>query len=423
MAESPKVVITGGGGYVGHRLGCHLAQSGSWGRVVLFDWRPPHPSLPIPQGLEFQQGDIRNADDVSAALQGASLVFHVASYGMSGKEAMERATIRQVNMVGTENVVRACLAAGVPRLVYVSTYNVCFDSKTVVHNGDEASAQYVQPGTCHDTYSVTKALAEQLVLAADKQPFDRGVAAAGSTPTATTSTGRSGVATRSATGVLPGAAPGGARVLRTCAVRPAGIYGPGEQRHVPRIIRMARSGLLQFTFGDPDALVDWLHVDNLIQALVLAARGLSAEARCVAGGQAYFVSDGQPIPNFAFLRQIVEPIGYRWPAINLPYALVARVAVVLEAAAGVCAAAGIRFEPMLNRTEVAKCAVTHYYKIDKARTQLGYNPQAYNLSEVAAWYRDNGYGPQPLSAWQWVLRLALVVVLVAVVMRVLGLGR
>jgi len=62
--------------------------------------------------------------------------------------------------------------------------------------------------------------------------------------------------------------------LLTCALRPAAIYGPGETRHFPRIMRSVRWGLLQFRIGSPSAKVDWVHVDNLVYAHLLAMAAL-----------------------------------------------------------------------------------------------------------------------------------------------------
>lgn len=112
--------------------------------------------------------------------------------------------------------------------------------------------------------------------------------------------------------------------LLTCALRPAAIYGPGETRHFPRIMRSVRQGLLRFRIGRPSAKVDWVHVDNLVHAHLLAmaallhpptrhvpapgqfpeastpqeAEGKEAapvESKPVhaAAGQAFFISDGE----------------------------------------------------------------------------------------------------------------------------------
>jgi len=62
--------------------------------------------------------------------------------------------------------------------------------------------------------------------------------------------------------------------LRTCALRPAAIYGVEERRHLPRILRYLRTGLVCFNIGKRETLVDWVSVDNLAHAHVLAAEKL-----------------------------------------------------------------------------------------------------------------------------------------------------
>lgn len=67
---------------------------------------------------------------------------------------------------------------------------------------------------------------------------------------------------------------------------------------------MAKMGLLLFRIGDQTVKSDWLFVDNLVLALILASMGLlddipSQAKRRVAAGQAYFISDGNP-SSFSF---------------------------------------------------------------------------------------------------------------------------
>ena len=68
------------------------------------------------------------------------------------------------------------------------------------------------------------------------------------------------------------------------------------------MIKTVRLGLFTFTFGARSSRVQWVHVDNLVAGLTLAAQGLSAGRQHVAAGQAYFIADPQPINNFEFLR-------------------------------------------------------------------------------------------------------------------------
>ena len=85
--------------------------------------------------------------------------------------------------------------------------------------------------------------------------------------------------------------------IYTCAIRSAAIYGPGEERHFPRMLNLALLGLLLFKVGDLTVKQDWVYVDNLVLALLLASMGLldgipGREGCPVAAGQAYFISDG-----------------------------------------------------------------------------------------------------------------------------------
>jgi nucleoside-diphosphate-sugar epimerase len=88
------------------------------------------------------------------------------------------------------------------------------------------------------------------------------------------------------------------RRLYTCALRPAAIYGPGEERHFPRILRLAEAELYLFHIGGSDTKQDWVYVDNLVHAQLLASMALLDDipdrgVKVPAAGQAYFISDGK----------------------------------------------------------------------------------------------------------------------------------
>ena len=86
------------------------------------------------------------------------------------------------------------------------------------------------------------------------------------------------------------------RQLKTCALRCAGIYGEGEQRHLPRIVvgrcitwnylclvtealvqDYMEKGLFQFTYGPKDSLVEFLHGENFVQAHIRAANAIQKQ--------------------------------------------------------------------------------------------------------------------------------------------------
>ncbi|MBN3272998.1 D42E1 reductase, partial [Polyodon spathula] len=334
-------------------LGCALHKKGA--RVILFDVHPPVQS--ILKGITFIQGDIRNYPEVEKALRDTDCVFHLASYGMSGREQLNQKLIEEVNVRGTENVIQACLKNGVPRLVYTSTFNVVFGGQ-VIENGDE-SLPYLPLHLHPDHYSRTKSIAEMAVLKANGAVLENG-----------------------------------SGILRTCALRPAGIYGPGELRHLPRVVSYIENGVFKFVYGDPNSLVEFVHVDNLVAAHMLAAQALAAEKEHRAAGQPYFISDGRPVNNFEFFRPLVDGLGYTFPRVRLPLSLIYFFAFLTEMV-HFLVGRFYNFQPLLTRTEVYKTGVTHYFSMGKAKEELGYEPQEYSMEEVVEWFKVNGHGRKP----------------------------
>ncbi|XP_077567801.1 short-chain dehydrogenase/reductase family 42E member 1 [Stigmatopora nigra] len=353
IAREETCLITGGCGYFGYRLATHLRKNGV--KVILFDViAPKNDGL---DGITLVHGDIRDYEQVLSAVSGVDCVFHVASYGMSGREQLKPSRIEEVNVDGTHNVIKACVQSAVPRLVYTSTFNVVFGGQEI-RNGDE-NLPYLPLHLHPDHYSRTKSIAEMAVLKAN----------------GTTLKGNPGV-------------------LRTCALRPAGIYGPGEQRHLPRIVGYIENGLFRFVYGKPSSLVEFVHVDNLVSAHALAAVALAAPANHRAAGQAYFISDGRPVNNFEFFRPLVEGLGYSFPRLRLPIGLIYFAAFLIEMVHRLVAPF-YDFQPLLTRTEVYKTGVTHYFSMAKAETQLGYLPREYDLDDVVQWFRCRGHGRKP----------------------------
>uniref|UniRef100_A0A3B5LSA8 Short chain dehydrogenase/reductase family 42E, member 2 n=1 Tax=Xiphophorus couchianus TaxID=32473 RepID=A0A3B5LSA8_9TELE len=321
------VLVTGGGGYFGFRLGKELASEGM--TVILLDVNKP--LWDIPDGAIFLQSDIRDYSSLHKVCEGVDCIFHTASYGMSGPEQLRKEQVESVNVGGTNNVINVCKERGIPRLVYTSTINVVFAGKPIV-DGDEASVPYV-PGDLHiDHYSRTKAVAERMVLSAN------------------------------------GSSVKGGGKLETCVLRPCGIYGPGERRHLHRVMMNVERRLFSFRFGDPAARMNWVHVDNLVLAHKLAAEALTKKKGCIASGQAYFINDGLSVNLFEWLTPLFEKLGYSRPSITLPVSLVY--------------SAG-RFHLLL---QVRNITVSHTFKIDKARQELGYCPQPYSLADSVEHY-------------------------------------
>ncbi|KAJ9166976.1 hypothetical protein P3X46_021665 [Hevea brasiliensis] len=355
--EGNTFVVTGGLGFVGSALCLELVRRGAR-QVRPFDLRltSSWSHKLTTHGVQCIQGDLTYKRDVEKALRGVDCVFHLASFGMSGKEMLQFGRIDEVNINGTCHILEACIEFGIKRLVYVSTYNVVFGGKEIV-NGNEALPYF--PIDDHvDPYGSSKSIAEQLVLKYNGSPLKKN----------------------------------NGKRLYTCAIRPAAIYGPGEERHFPRIMSFAKLGLLPFIIGDANVKTDWVYVDNLVLALILASMGLLDDipmtgGRPVAAGQPYFISDGSPINSFEFLRPLLRSLDYDLPTASLtvPHALIL---------GKIFQAIYTLLYPWLNRwwlpqpfilpAEVYKVGVTHYFSFLKAKQELGYVPMVTPREGMAA---------------------------------------
>ncbi|XP_005054607.1 PREDICTED: putative short-chain dehydrogenase/reductase family 42E member 2 [Ficedula albicollis] len=348
---SMRAVVTGGGGYCGYKLGCALANIGA--SVVLCDIHKP--LWMIPNGVVWIQTDIRDYSAILAAFQGADCVFHVASYGMSGTEQLHKKEIETVNINGTRFILNACKQQDIPRLVYTSSVNVVFGGLPI-EDGDEESLQYFPIDKLVDHYSRTKSIAEQMVLAAN------------------------------------GSSLAGGGILHTCVLRPPGIYGPEEQRHLPRLAKIIERRLLSFKFADPSVQMNWIHVENFVQAHILAADALTPEKNFRASGQVYFIHDGEKSNLFEWLTPLFERLGCSKPWIRIPTCLVYASATLMEHLHSLLRPI-VDLPPLLTRNEVMNISVTHTFKIDKARAQLGYRPLKYDFADSVDHYMESR--PQP----------------------------
>lgn len=329
-----RVLVTGGGGFLGTGVIRLLRGRGLAIRSLS---RHPHPHLEG-LGVEQARGDVADATAVARAVEGCGTVFHIAAKaGLWGPER----EYHRANVDGTRNVIEACRDSRVPRLIYTSSPSVVFNGSDLA--GADESAPY--PTRYDAVYPETKAIAERLVLEANS----------------------------------PG--------LSTVSLRPHLIWGPGDNNLLPRIIARARSGRLR-RIGRTNALIDPVYIDNAADAHVLAADRLSTGSP--AAGRAYFITQGETIAVWDMINGLLkaahmEPVGR---SIARPVALVG--AGVLEAAYRL---SGRVDEPPMTRFLARQLSTTHWFRIDAARRDLGYEPRvtiAEGLRRLEEWLHREG---------------------------------
>ena len=310
-----QVLVTGGGGFIGKGLVRALVERGLRVTVVGRNSYPDLESL----GVKCLRGDIRDAAFLERACAGHDTVFHVAAKaGVWGP----RTEYLAINLQGTENVLAACRKAGVERLVYTSTPSVVFDRQSL--EGADERTPYTRRPLC--AYAASKIEAERAVLQADS-----------------------------------------AR-LRTIAIRPHLVWGPGDHHLIPRLLERGRAGALKVV-GDGTNRVDITYIDNAVQAHLLAAENLAASAS--GAGQAFFIGQEEPVNiwswiNTLFARVDIPPVRQR-----VPFALAWCVGLALET---VHAALRLEREPRMTRFVAHQLARSHWFNHKKAENLLGYRP-------------------------------------------------
>jgi 3beta-hydroxy-delta5-steroid dehydrogenase/steroid delta-isomerase len=324
--ELGRVLVTGGSGFVGANLVTTLLDRGY--EVRSFD-RAPSP-LPQHPRLEVLQGDICDPAVCAAAVDGIDTVFHTAAIIdlMGGASVTDEYRQRSfsVNVGGTENLVHAGQQAGVQRFVYTSSNSVVVGGQNI-RGGDE-TLPYTD--RFNDLYTETKVVAERFVL---EQNDHNG--------------------------------PGG---MLTCAIRPSGIWGTGDQTMFRKLFENAIAGHVKVLVGRKSARLDNSYVHNLIHGFILVAEHLVPGG--TAPGQAYFINDAEPVNMFEFARPVMEACGQRWPRmrVNGP---------IVHAALTGWQWLHFRFglpEPLLEPLAVQRVYLDNYFSVAKASRDLGYRP-------------------------------------------------
>lgn len=311
-----KVLVTGGGGFLGQTICKQLVARGHTVRTLN---RQNYPALQALQVEEYR-GDVANLDIVVDATRGMDAIIHSAGkVGAWGRiEDYYEANVR-----GTDNVLAACELNKIDKLVFTS-------SPSVVHNGgDLDGVNESAPYATHfsSAYAQTKALAEQRVLAANNGQ------------------------------------------LATVALRPHFIWGPGDPNLLPRVLARARAGRLRL-IGTGQKKIDTTYVDNAAEAHMLALDKIAIGSPIT--GKTYFISQGEPISHEALVNAWLKADGFPPETRHMSPGLAMFLANAFEIVYG---ALGIQKEPPMTRFLVEQLSTAHWFNISAARRDLGYTPK------------------------------------------------
>lgn len=316
-------LVTGGSGFLGRRIVDLLLESEKY-NVVVFDIAP----INDPR-VKCIVGDLRDPNQVSTALEGVDVVFHVATAAPTGTNTLNKQLMWDVNVKGTQNVVDACVAQKVPRLLYTSSSSVVFQGKSHYYINEDA------PYAKHpmDFYTQTKAEGEKVILAANSK--------------------------------------GG---LATVALRPSAIFGEGDKLIVPTTVAKCKEGKMKYVIGNGKNEMDWTYVGNVALGHLQAAEHLSLDSPLA--GKPYFLTNDDPMPSFTFLGHILHGLGYPRPSKKLPATLLFVLAFIFVwFISPIFKLFGKEVSTEFTPNRIKLVSVNRTFSIERAKRDFGYKPK------------------------------------------------
>jgi dihydroflavonol-4-reductase len=319
-----KVVITGGAGFIGRAIVERLAGRGD--DVVALVRDPEKASFLKAPRVALLASDLSSKAQMTAQMKGADAVIHAAGSYRIGIKKSERDAMWDANVGATERVLDAAVAAGVPRIVYVSTANAFGDTHGLLV--DETFERDLGAGFV-SWYDETKyrghAAAQQRIAA-------------------------------------------GAPIV---IVMPTQTYGPNDHSQASALLEAAFRGKLRYV-PFPTSGLAWVHVNDLADGIVAALdKGRIGQAYVLAG-------DPHRLSDSAAIAARVG--GHRPPRRSVPTGLLRLVAPINDRIGGLPG-----MPANLHEAITAGDGVTYWAKHDKATAELGFEPRPLEQGVADTW--------------------------------------
>jgi nucleoside-diphosphate-sugar epimerase len=333
-------LVTGASGFIGGHIAERLLTDGY--QVRCFARSTSNTALIEQLEADLVYGDLTDESSLLRAAYGCRYVLHCGAFVSDWGTVKE---VRRVNVLGTRNLLQACVAASVQRLVHLSTTDV------YGYPGAGAIDESHPPGRFRNWYAQTKLEAEHEVRCVDE------------------------------TGALE------------CVIlRPATVYGPRSEEVVGEIAAAIRKR--QMVLIDRGrAIAGLTYVENVADAAALALRNRTA------AGEVFNVTDGLQVSWRQFVDDLADGLGcprVRW---SLPYGVANTVGFSLEHAYRLLrGATGAQLPPLLSRQAVHVLGRPQDFSNQKAKRMLGWEPRvgyAAGLAATLAWLESRAGGEHP----------------------------
>jgi nucleoside-diphosphate-sugar epimerase len=320
------ILVTGAAGFLGSHVTQALRARGTPVRALV------HPGDHVTNGADgvhVVRADVTDRAAVQAAVEGVECVLHCAARtGVWGSHA----EYERVNVTALRTLVEVAMAAGVRRLVHVSS--IAVHGTDVGGTADERAPLR----GARNPYSRTKLAGEHLLEGMIRQD--------------------------------------GAPVT---IVRPGWIYGPQDGASFGRLARTIATGRMSI-IGSGENHLPLIYVGDVVRGILLAG------AADVAVGRSYLLVNDEPVTQRQFVERIAAELGVAPPTRRIPYRLGVGLATVAELASRAMPGT----PPRATRYGVRLLAGENRFLIERAQRELGFTPQvrvAEGVRRSVRWYR------------------------------------
>jgi nucleoside-diphosphate-sugar epimerase len=321
-------LITGATGQLGSHIAEQLRGAGERVRALV---RPGADTAFLRQlGVELVEGDLRDAGAVRRAAEGAGVVYHCAA---KVSDWGPWAAFEEEAVTSTRNVVAACRAASVGRLLHVSSISVYGHPRLPPGELITEDTPLGQGFWLWDYYPRAKLLAEQIAW----------------------------------------------EYPETTVVRPSWIYGPRDRVTIPRVIPALLGGRVP-VLGRGDNLLNIIYAGDVAAGAILAANAPHAR------GQAYNLCSEGEVTQLDLLNALTDALSLPRVMKHRPYGVAIRYAFVLEAIARLLRRAK---PPTITRRAIYLIGRSTRYSSKKAGEQLSWRPKVgvqEGVANALAWY-------------------------------------
>jgi nucleoside-diphosphate-sugar epimerase len=253
------VLVTGGAGFIGSHIVRELVDKGH--NVKVLDHFATGKRENLPSNIEPIGGDIRNADDVKAAVSGTQFIMHHAAMPSVQRSVENPVMTAEVNIIGTLNLLRAARDAGVERFIFASSSSV-YGNLPKLPKQEDMRPEPASP------YAITKLACEQYCSV-----FHR----------------------------LYG--------IGTVCLRYFNVFGPRQNplseyaAVIPKFIYALKNGRRPVIFGDGEQSRDFTYVKNVVNANMLAMKANGAD------GKVFNIASGKRITLNGFVEKLNQIMG------------------------------------------------------------------------------------------------------------------